>query len=63
MKKSVWILLWLLLPLTVVLAQGKRPMTLVDILEVPELRDPLLSPDGRQLVYVLAEADWEANKR
>ncbi|UCH09092.1 MAG: S9 family peptidase [Fidelibacterota bacterium] len=63
MKKSAWILLWLLLHLTVVLAQGKRPMTLVDILEVPELRDPLLSPDGRQLVYVLAEADWEANKR
>jgi dipeptidyl aminopeptidase/acylaminoacyl peptidase len=45
------------------LGQGKRPMTLVDLLEVPSLSDPQLSPDGQQLVYVLAEADWEANKR
>ena len=45
------------------LAQSKRPMTLVDLLEVPSLSDPQLSPDGQQLLYVLAEADWEANKR
>lgn len=63
MKKTVWALLWVLLSLTVVLAQGKRPMTLVDMLEVPELSDPLLSPDGGQLVYVLGKADWKANKQ
>ncbi len=45
------------------LAQSTRPMTLVDLLEVPSLSDPQLSPDGQQLLYVLAEADWEANKR
>ena len=37
-------------------------MTLVDLLEVPRLSDPQLSPDGRQVLYVLAEADWEANR-
>jgi dipeptidyl aminopeptidase/acylaminoacyl peptidase len=45
------------------LASAQRPMTLVDILNVPNLADPQLSPDGRQIVYVLAEADWKANKR
>jgi dipeptidyl aminopeptidase/acylaminoacyl peptidase len=45
------------------LAQNQRPMTLVELLEVPQLNDPQLSPDGKQLVYVLAEADWDANKR
>ena len=44
-------------------AQGPRPMTLVDLLNVPQLGDPQLSPDGRYVAYVLAEADWKANKR
>ena len=43
-------------------AQERRAMTLVDLLEVPRLSDPRLSPDGRQVLYVLAEADWEANR-
>jgi len=38
-------------------AQAKRPMTIIDLLNVPSLRDPRLSPDGKQLLYVLAEAD------
>ena len=41
----------------------KRPMTLVDLLEVPRLSDPQLSPDGRHLLFVLAEPDWEINGR
>ena len=44
-------------------AQGPRPMTLVDLLNVPQLSDPQLSPDGRYVAYVLSEADWKANKR
>jgi dipeptidyl aminopeptidase/acylaminoacyl peptidase len=44
-------------------AQTKRAMTLVDVLNVPNLTDPQLSPDGRQVAYVLAKADWKANKR
>src|SRR5713226_4095729 len=48
---------------SVSLAQGPRPMTLVDVLNVPQLSDPQLSPDGRQILYVLAESNWKANKR
>ncbi|HEV8575339.1 MAG TPA: hypothetical protein VGR43_11600, partial [Dehalococcoidia bacterium] len=44
-------------------AQSRQPMTLVDLLEVPSLANPQLSPDGHQLLYVLAEADWNANRR
>ena len=43
-------------------AQTQRAMTLVDLLEVPRLSDPQLSPDGGQVLYVLAEADWDANR-
>jgi len=44
-------------------AQTRRRLTLVDLLNVPRLSDPQVSPDGRQIVYELAEADWKANKR
>lgn len=44
-------------------AQAKRPMSLVDMLEVPNLSDPQLSPDGRQIVFTLGKADWKANTR
>jgi dipeptidyl aminopeptidase/acylaminoacyl peptidase len=36
---------------------------MVDLLNVPRVTDPQLSPDGRQVVYEAAEADWKANKR
>ncbi|HSL21984.1 MAG TPA: S9 family peptidase [Vicinamibacterales bacterium] len=48
------------LPVT---GQGPRPMTLVDLLNVPQLSDPQLSPDGRYVAYVLAEANWKSNRR
>ena len=44
-------------------AQGPRPMTLVDVLNVPQISDPQLSPDGQQILFVRAEANWKANKR
>ena len=44
-------------------AQTRSVMTLVDALEVPRLSDAQLSPDGRQVLYVLSEADWEVNRR
>ncbi len=43
--------------------QTLRPMTMVDLINTPNLSDPQLSSDGRQLVYVLAEANWDANRR
>ena len=48
---------------TFVFTQEKRTMALVDLLEVPSLRDPQLSPNGNQLLYVQADADWKANKQ
>jgi len=38
-------------------------MTLVDMLEVPQLGDPQMSPDGTRIVFTLAKADWKANNR
>ncbi len=44
-------------------AQEKRAMTLVDLINVPSLTDPQMSPDGKQILYVLAEANWKENRR
>jgi len=44
-------------------AAAKRPMTLVDLLSIPGVQDPQLSPDGRQVLYVQDAADWRANRR
>jgi len=43
-------------------AQVRRPLTLVDLAEMPRLLDPQLSPDGRFVVYTLTRADWKANR-
>lgn len=40
-----------------------RPMTAVDLLSLPGVQDPQLSPDGRQILFVLERADWKANRR
>ena len=44
-------------------AQSPRDMTFVDLLNVPNLTDPQLSPDGRHVLYAVAKADWKENKR
>ena len=38
-------------------------MSIVDLINVPSVRDARLSPDGVQLLYVLGEANWGENKR
>ncbi len=45
------------------LAQAKKAMTPVDLIEVPRVNDPQLSPGGRQVLYVLDRPDWKANRR
>ncbi len=40
-----------------------RPMTAVDLIDVPRLSDPQLAPDGTQIVFLRSDADWHANKR
>jgi len=44
-------------------AVAQRPMKIVDLLNIPWISEPQLSPDGRQLLYVRSDADWAANKR
>src|SRR5580765_8564927 len=44
-------------------AQTPRPMGIVDQLNVPRLGDVQLSPDGRDVLYTLGEADWKSGKR
>ncbi len=64
-SKLILVLFVLIVPATAMsgFAQGQRPMTLIDMLEVPQLGDPQLSPDGKQILFVLGRADWAANNR
>src|SRR5687767_15882462 len=43
--------------------QPKRPMTLVDLLNIPRIADPQLSPDGRRVTFMLSTTDWPGNRR
>ncbi len=66
--KRIWNFMFICVALFIVITpraftQEKRPMTMIDLLNVPYLRDPQLSYDGKQLLYVLTTADWEANKQ
>jgi dipeptidyl aminopeptidase/acylaminoacyl peptidase len=42
---------------------AQRPMTLVDLINLPQVTDPQLSPDGQQVLFVKSEANWKANRR
>src|SRR6185295_4050397 len=41
-----------------VAAQTRRPMTLVDVADLPRALDPAISPDGRFVSYMLQRPDW-----
>src|SRR5262245_36453624 len=43
--------------------QSPRPMGIVDLLNVPRVADPQLSPDGRDVLYTRADADWKVGRR
>jgi dipeptidyl aminopeptidase/acylaminoacyl peptidase len=44
-------------------AQTPRPMGLVDLLNIPRLGDPQISPDGRDVVFTRADSDWKSGRR
>jgi dipeptidyl aminopeptidase/acylaminoacyl peptidase len=44
-------------------ADPPRPMSFVDLLNLPGLSDPQLSPDGKSIAYVQDGPDWSQNKR
>ncbi len=39
-----------------------QTMSMVDLLNVPSVRDGQLSPDGKSILFVKSEADWKSNK-
>ena len=43
--------------------QAPRPMGIVDLLNLPRLADPQLSPNGREVLYTRADADWKSGRR
>ena len=43
--------------------QTPRPMGIVDLLNIPRLSDPQLSPSGKDVLYTRAEADWKSGRR
>ncbi len=55
----------LLLPVVCISAASaqsdRRPMTIVDLINVPRLSEPRLSPSGDQLLYVRTDTDWKKN--
>jgi dipeptidyl aminopeptidase/acylaminoacyl peptidase len=46
-----------------VLAQGKRAISFIDSMEMPTLSDPQVSPDGKQILFVMEKPDWKNNRR
>lgn len=51
----------LILVLAAPLQAAPRPMTPVDLLNVPSLGSGRLSPDGKRLAYTRTASDWEEN--
>lgn len=43
--------------------QSKKPMSIIDFLNISSLSDPQLSPDRNQLLYVLHESNWKENRQ
>src|SRR5438132_11089872 len=44
-------------------AQSRRPMTLVDLLNIHRVLDPQMSSDGERIAFTLRTADWPNNRR
>src|SRR5258708_36273314 len=57
---TIALLFAMVLPLA---AQSPRPMTLVDVINVPFISDPQLSPNGKQVLFVQSRSNWKANRR
>ena len=49
--------------LSIASAQEKRPMTIVELIDVPQVGNPRLSPDGTELLYTRSDTDWKKNGR
>ena len=55
--------LFVIIMLCGVLTMAQKPMSIVDFLSIPGVGSPRLSPDGKEVLYVFSQSDWEANKQ
>jgi dipeptidyl aminopeptidase/acylaminoacyl peptidase len=63
MKRAALLLVALLVAAPTVYAADKtRPMTVEDLFKFKRVSDPQISPDGKQVVYVVGSVDMDANK-
>ncbi len=62
-RLSLLVVFTLLCSAGVSVAQEKRVLSFVDNLELPSLQDPQLSPDGKQVLFVMDRPDWKGNRR
>ena len=60
--RSTLVVFLLLAPALCTCAWAARPMTVDDLLAVKAVSDPQVSPDGKWVVYVVAELDRETGK-
>ena len=44
-------------------AAQPKPMSIVDMINLKRLSGPQLSPDGKQILFAVSEADWKLNRR
>ena len=60
---SALVMAGLLCSAGVAAAQTRQAMSFVDVLELPSIQDPQLSPDGKQVLFVIDRPDWKGNRR
>ena len=63
-KTQIFFAMMLFLSLTVLGQEAaRRPMTTDDALNMVQLGDALISPDGERVFFSKSELNWEKNKR
>ena len=64
MSRAIWVLLSGLIFSSTAFSMESTPreMTAVDMVELPRLSEPALSPDGTKLLYLRSYVDWNENK-
>jgi len=62
-RPTLAIALLLLASSAAVRTQTPRPMGIVDLLSIPRISDPQLSPSGQEVLYTRADADWKSGRR
>ena len=64
MRRAALVCAMLMPALVSVGAQSRRAMTVDDLIDLPQVSAPRISPDGRRVLYTLSElGKWKDNKR